>query len=739
MVSTAVSELQGTPSACPPASGKSRVHDAHETDQAMATYRRDAERSRDPALTWTQASETLRAGGHLAQAVSAARSALTKNPWLGEAHLSEGAALLLDGQLEGAVVSLFVAMLFPSSRPGARTQLQGALARPHGDPVPLTLVRTLLRAPNDVSTYLRLARHERDAGRPATAIVCFARALDLMPDAEAGRDIALLLWDQGHMAQATERLVAALEQDDRHVGGFRVLGTWLAKQDPNKFPSPRWKNLVERCPDDVTSLVNLGAAAQRRGYTVEAARLHRRAIGLDPCCLEAQLNLGSALSDQGLAGEAIEVYRQALAASPKSWPLFSNLLFSMHLDPTQTREAIFAEHVEFGRRLCASTRAAPSAFPQSADPNRRLRIGYVSPDFRNHPVAHFIEPVLREHDREGVEVFCYSDVEYPDSFTEHLSKLVPSFTPTTGLRHGALFERIRADQIDILVDLAGHTGRNRLPVFAARPSPVQVSWIGYFDTTGLGTIDYRIADEHSVTPEDEPYFVERVVRLPRTANCYLPPSGPAPAPAPCLANGHVTFGCFNNPMKVGREVVAVFGEVLRRVPNSHLLFKYSSFNDPHRRARYVSWLAEEGIAEERLKFEGPSGLPQFLASFSKIDIALDPFPYSGETTALHTLWMGVPLVVLGGSSLVERLASRVLSICGRREWITGSREDYVRVAVDLARDASRLDTLRRELRAGMLASPLLDHAGVTRELEAAYRGMWQRWCQAQTGGSIGTG
>lgn len=736
MVSMAVSELTGQPVPVASASGGDRSPESIE--EVMAPFRRAAETSPDPAATWTQASNTLRARGQLTEALRAARAALAKNPWLGDAHLSEGEALLLDGQLGDALVSLFVAMLFPSSRPHARAHLQGVLTRSDVAPAPLQLVRSLLRAPNDAPTYVTLARREREAGRGATAIVCFARALDLGPDAEVGRELAVLLWDQGHVEQATERLVAALEQDDRHVGGFRVLGSWLAKQDPNKYPSRRWKDLVERCPDDVLSLVNLGAAAQRRGFTVEAARLHRRAIGLDPRCLEAQLNLGSALSDQGLADEAIQVYRQALETSPRSWPLFSNLLFSMHLDPSQTRQAIFAEHVAFGERLGACSPPAP-AFEQSADPRRRLRIGYVSPDFRNHPVAHFIEPVLREHDREAVEVFCYSDVEYPDVFTERFSKLDLSFTPSVGLRHNALYDQIRADRIDILVDLAGHTGKNRLPVFAARPSPVQVSWIGYFDTTGLKAIDYRIADEHSVTAEDEPYFVERVVRLPRTANCYMPPAGPPPAPAPCLTNGYVTFGCFNNPMKVSRQVVAVFGEVLRRVPGSHLLFKYSAFNDPHRRARYVSWLAEEGIEEARVHFDGPSTLPRFLGAFSKIDIALDPFPYSGETTALHTLWMGVPLVVLGGPSLVERLASRVLSICGRKEWVTGSHEEYVRVAVALAADTRRLDALRSELRADMLASPLLDHRGVTRELEAAYRGMWQRWCQAQTGGSRGTG
>jgi len=707
-------------------------HAAQRPESAVVLFRRALELSPEAAPVWSMLSNVLREQGEHAQAVQAARAALSKNPWLGDAHLNEGAALHLSGQLEPALVSYFVASNMPASRAGALNNLRLAVAQ--ATPEQLAAlpsarrVRDLLKDPEDAAAFLELARAQRDGQRPDTAIPCFERALALRPDAAIARELALLLWRQGHVAAATLSLVRAIELDDQHVGSYRLLGEWLARQDPNKYRDQRWRSVIERCPDDLLSLVNLGAAAQRRGFAVEGVRLQRRAIGVAPNCLEAHLNLGSALTDQGLADEAIAVYHHALRIAPRSWPLYSNLLFTLHLDPQQSRQAIFDEHVAFGRRLAESIPAQPPCPARNRDPSRRLRIGYISPDFRNHPVAHFIEPVLREHDPEVVSVHCYSDVEYPDSVSARLSQLVPHFTPCAGLRDAALIERIRADEIDILVDLAGHTGRNRLPVFAARPSPVQVSWLGYFDTTGVSAIDYRIADEHSVSAADERYFVEKIVRLPRSANCYLPPTGPEPSRAPCLYQGHVTFGCFNNPMKVGRDVLAIFAEVLRRVPDSRLLFKYSAFNDPHRRSRYLAWLTEEGIAEERVQFEGPSPLPLFLASFERIDIALDPFPYSGETTALHTLWMGVPLVVLGGPSLVQRLASRVLSICGHSDWIAGSREDYVRLAVELASDASRLDRLRREIRPRLQASPLLDHAGVTRELEAAYRNMWQRWC-----------
>ena len=352
---------------------------------------------------------------------------------------------------------------------------------------------------------------------------------------------------------------------------------------------------------------------------------------------------------------------------------------------------------------------------------RRLRIGYVSPDFRSHPVAHFFEPVLREHDRVAFEIFCYSDVDHPDAVTARLSGLAEHFIACAGWDDAALGQRIVADRIDVLVDLAGHTGGNRLPLFAARPSPVQVSWLGYFDTTGLTAMDYRIADPVSLPEAAERYFLERVVRLPRSSNCFLAPDGPEPSEPPCLTLGRIRFGCFNNPAKIGRGVVAAFARVLHACPGSDLLLKYLAFNDPGMRARYQDWFAAQGIAPERILFEGPSSLERFQESFSRIDIALDPFPYSGETTALHTLWMGVPLVALEGPTLVQRLASRVLRISGLDEWVATDERQYVQIACELARDGARLQRLRRELRDRLRASALLDHRGVTRDLEAAYQ------------------
>jgi predicted O-linked N-acetylglucosamine transferase (SPINDLY family) len=404
----------------------------------------------------------------------------------------------------------------------------------------------------------------------------------------------------------------------------------------------------------------------------------------------------------------------------------------MHFDPEQTPDAIFERHRAFGEQLAAAVagRRAPASerCRGRRDPERRLRVGYVSPDLCAHAVSHFIEPVLREHDPAAVEVHCYSDAPRPDAVTERLARLVPHFVPTAGWSHDTLHDRVRADGIDVLVDLAGHTAKNRLPVFAREPCPVQVSWLGYFDTTGLGAIGYRIADAASVPAQLERYFVERVVRLPRSANCYEPPPAPEPPPPPCLARGHVTFGYFNNPTKLGRHVAAAFARILRSLPGARLLLKYRSFDEPALRARVESWFAEDGIEPARLDFLGHGPMDRFLRAVADVDVALDPFPYSGETTALHALWMGVPVIALEGGALVTRLASRVLRVAGLHEWVATSSDEYVALAVRVAADRSGLERARRELRARLGASALLDARGVTRELEAAYREMWRAFC-----------
>lgn len=724
------------------------LRDAGKLGAAVASFRQAAACAPGAASVWSMLSNALREAGELEPALEAARRALELDYRSFEAHLNEGAALHRLGRCPSAAASyLVVAVTDASLRPAALANLGAGLSAPEfrrelegGPALALALRMTSVPArgapspslaPGDAALLLDLGRRERDAERPATALVCFEAALRLSPSAGGQRDLATLLWARALHAPALDQLFAAIAREPGDPLNHRLLGSWLSEGALQRTDA-RFARALERCPDDVEALLRLGRAAQRLGRPSEASALYERLVRARPELPEAHACLGSALGKQGRHREAIVAYRRVLELDPSRLVARSNILFALHFDPSVRPEALFDEHRAFGRALAEQVGATSSSAPPQAarDPERRLRIGYVSPDLCAHAVSHFIEPVLASHDPDVVEVHCYSDAARPDAVTERLARLVPHFIACHGWSHEALFERVREDRIDILVDLAGLTSKNRLAVFARRPCPVAVSWLGYFDTTGLDCIDYRIADEHAVPPGAERFFVEQVVRLERTQNCYEPPQAPEPGPPPCLERGFVTFGYFNNPSKLGRHVVAAFGRILRALPDSRLLLKYRSFDEAGMSARFLGWLADEGIDTDRVRLEGHSSLDRYLAAVAGVDIALDPFPYSGETTALHGLWMGVPVVTLEGPTPVQRLASRVLRVCDLKAWIAGSVDEYVAIASSLARSPAELTRVRAELRGRLAASALCDARGVTRELEAVFRQMWRRACGA---------
>jgi predicted O-linked N-acetylglucosamine transferase (SPINDLY family) len=709
--------------------------DAGRLGDAIASFRRALALRPAAADVWSMLSNALRESGDTGEALQAARRALAIDPRLHDAHLNEGAALQLGGANEQAAISYVVAAGGAATRRPALANLARLAATS-------SLPRdTRELAVADASTGLgpehapaldELARAARDAGRPATAIGCLERALALAPSAPRQRELAAVLDDAGHADAARDRWLTAIELAPGDAAGYRGLGASLGKRGRIAGVEERWARALATCPDDPEALLRLGQSAQRLGQPSEAARLYARLARSRPELPEVHFYLGTALTKQGRHRAAHAAYERAIALDPRSWVAHSNLLFGLHFDPDASPEAISASHRAFGEGLeaaLAERRTPPAERCRGAlDPGRRLRIAYVSPDLCAHAVSHFIEPVLSEHDPDALEVYCYSDARRPDAVTERLARLVPHFVDTASWSHDALFDRIRADGIDLLVDLAGHTGRNRLPVFARRPCPVQVSWLGYFDTTGLSSIDYRIADAASVPAHLEHLFVERVVRLPRSANCFQPPPAPDPSPPPCLERGHVTFGYFNNPTKLGRHVVAAAARILHATPGARLRLKYRSFDEPDLQARVAGWFAQDGIEARRLEFSGHGSMDTFLRAVAEVDVALDPFPYSGETTALHALWMGVPVITLEGSSLVARLGSRVLRVGGLHEWVATSSDEYVSLATRVAADRDGLVRARRELRERLTKSPLLDARGVTRELEAAYREMWRAYC-----------
>jgi predicted O-linked N-acetylglucosamine transferase (SPINDLY family) len=418
--------------------------------------------------------------------------------------------------------------------------------------------------------------------------------------------------------------------------------------------------------------------------------------------------------EQGKIEEAVAACRQAVKLRPDLGEARSNLAFSLNFVDHISAGEVFETHREWDIR---HGRPMPdSVYTNDRSIGRRLKIGYVSADFRLHSVAYFLEPLLRSHDRGRLEVFCYSDVSAPDTATAH----------------DALADRIRNDGIDILVDLAGHTSKNRLPVFARKPAPVQVTWLGYPNTTGLDAMDYRLVD--AVTdPEGEAdaFASEALVRLPGGFLCYGGrDDAPAPGAAPSLETGFVTFGSFNNLAKLSGATLDVWARLLDRLPSARLLLKGKPFAEAATRAIYLDRLAERGVTADRVELVAWLPEEAHLAVYDRVDIALDPFPYNGTTTTCEALWMGVPVVTLRGDRHAGRVGASLLTQIGLNDLIADSVESYVEAAAALAGDPARLDELRHALRPRMAASRLCDGPAFAREVEGAYRTMWRRWCEA---------
>jgi predicted O-linked N-acetylglucosamine transferase (SPINDLY family) len=366
--------------------------------------------------------------------------------------------------------------------------------------------------------------------------------------------------------------------------------------------------------------------------------------------------------------------------------------------------------------------------PNDRSPDRRLRIGYVSPDFSRHPVGRFLLPLLESHDHARFEIFCYASVRAPDAVTDACRAAADTWRDVVGQSDEQVAAIVCRDRIDILVDLTMHMAGNRLLLFARKPAPVQVSYLAYCGATGLTTIDYRLTDPYLDPPGGEQRSGgEQPIRLPETYWCYrstvlAPPVGPLPA----LRSGHVTFGCLNNFAKVSGPTLVAWSRLLQTLPESRLLLhaRPGSHCD-----RVRDLVARQGVRPERLGFVDRLAAAEYFRVYGQIDVALDPFPFGGGTTTCDALWMGVPVVSLAGATAVGRSGLSILSNLGRAEWVARDGEQYLRIAVDLAQDLPSLEELRGTLRAQMQASPLMDVPRFARNVEAAYRMMWQRWCE----------
>jgi predicted O-linked N-acetylglucosamine transferase (SPINDLY family) len=653
--------------------------------------------------------------------------ALRLKPDFAEAHNNLGNVLKDQGRLDEAEASYQQALILKPDYVEAYNNLgvvfhaRGKLAEA------LTHFQQALRLKLDFAeAHNNLGVVLQAQGQLAAALASYQQALRLKPDyAEASSNLGNVLKDQGQLASALASYQQALRLKPDYAEAHFNLGVVFQTQGQLAEALARYQQALRLQPDFVQAHANLGTVFKEQGKLDEAAACFEEALRLRPDYAEAYNNLGNVLTDQGRLHEAVASYRQALRLKPNFVGAHSNLVYTLYFCPGYDAAAIYEEHRRWN--LQHAEPLAPFIRPHGNDrsPHRRLRIGYLSPDFRQHPVGRFLVPLLEAHDHAHFEIFCYASLNRPDPITERCRAQADVWRAVFGLSDEQLADAIRQDRIDILVDLTMHMANNRLLVFARKPAPVQVTYLAYAGTTGLGTMDYRLTDPYLDPPgQDESCYSEQSLRLPETYWCYrpllaLPPVNPLPA----LQAGHVTFGCLNNFCKVTAVTLGAWCRLLQALPQARLLLHaHAGSHRDHVRA----FLARHGVAPERLTFVGRVPLGEYLRLYERLDVALDPFPYSGGTTTCDALWMGVPVVSLAGPTAVGRGGLSILSNVGLAELVAYDAEQYAQRAITLATDLARLSQLRASLRERLHSSPLLNAPRFARHLEAAYRRMWEQ-------------
>jgi predicted O-linked N-acetylglucosamine transferase (SPINDLY family) len=634
--------------------------------------------------------------GHLDAAIELLGRVIAREPGIAEHHSNLGAIYRRAGQPDRAIASFRRAI-----------ELKPGLAR----------------------THYNLGLSLKGQGRRDEAIAAFGMAITLQPDdAEFHGNLAIALYEAGRLDEAIAAYQRAIELRGDDAVVHNNLGISLEQKGRLDEAIAALGRAVALDPAYAQAHANLGVALHRAGRLDEAAAACRRAITLEPDYAAAYNNLGNALRDAGQLDDAIAAYRRAVTLEGDTAVAYNNLLFTLHFHPDQDAPALLAEHQKWAARYADPLAAEIRPHPNDRAPDRRLKIGFVSPDFRDHPAGQLVLPLFRHHDRRQFELVAYSDVRAGDRVTEVFQSLADAWQSIVGLSDAQVAERIRADRIDILVDLTLHTAANRLLVFARKPAPVQVSMLGMPTTTGLTTIDYRLTDRYFDPPgAADGYYAERSIRLPHSIWCYEPlEEAPAVAPLPAATKGFITFGCLNQLAKVSRPALQVWIQILQSLPGARLVLQSppGSHLDSQRR------LFEAGdIALDRIEFRAKVPRCEYLRRYHELDLALDPFPYNGHTTTFDALWMGVPVITLAGRTGVGRAGVSVLSHLGLPEFVAATPEQYVAIAVTLAADRERLAGLRSGLRPLMQMSPLMNYSRFAADVEAAFRRIWQTWCQ----------
>jgi predicted O-linked N-acetylglucosamine transferase (SPINDLY family) len=596
------------------------------------------------------------------------------------------------------------------------------------------IARAIRLKPDNADAYINLAAALKSLGQPDEAAAACRQALALRPEsAEAHNNLGAVLRDLGNLDDAAKSCRQAISLMPQYAEAHKNLGIILRDRRAFDESVAAFRRAIELHPDDAEVFSNLGVALKDQGKWDEAIVALRRAIELKADYAEAYSILGAVLRDLGQHDESASAHQRAVQLKPDIAAIHSDQLYAMLFHPACDAQALYAAHREWNARHAEPLKKFIIPHTNVRDPDRRLKIGYVSSDFRDHVVGRNLLPLLREHARERFDIVCYADVLRPDEFTRQFHSVADGWRNVCGLSDERVATIVREDAIDILVDLTLHMAGNRLMVFARKPAPVQVTFGGYPGTTGMDAMDYRLTDPYlDPVGQHDQLYSEQSIRLPDSFWCYDPMvmiagagHNPAVGPLPALSTGRITFGCLNNFCKVNDRVLGLWARVLKVVEGSRLILLV-----PEGSARQCTLdaFSDQGVEPARLEFVPRARLGDYLIQYGKFDIALDTFPYNGHTTSLDALWMGVPVVSLIGKTVAGRAGLSQLSNLNLAELVATDEDQYIQIAADLAADLPRLSDLRSSLRQRMGESPLTEPRRFARNIELAYRQIWRRWC-----------
>ncbi len=587
----------------------------------------------------------------------------------------------------------------------------------------IALLPQLAAAHNNLGLLLRRS------GQIAQAIASYRQAIAAQPDfVQAWNNLGLALKDSGQLDAAAVALRRALALRPGDADVHNNLAAVLVQQGDNRAALDCVNAVLQLQPDHILAHLHRAEALRNLGELDAAVDEYQRTIALQSDLVLAHMGLGSCLKDRGELDEAIACYRRALAIDPNSLSAYQCLLVSLHYHPGFGAEAIYQEHLQFAKRFEQPLREIQRPHRNDCLLNRRLRIGYVSPDWCNHPIGRAMLIPLSAHDRAQFEITCYSTSLRPvDAITTALQKRSDRWSNLNGLSDEQAAERIREDGIDILVDLAMHTADNRILIFVRKPAPVQLTWLGYPGTTGLRSIDYRLSDRYLDPSEEiEEFYTERSIRLAHCFWCYQSISeAPIVNTLPALDNGFVTFGCLNNFAKASEPALRLWAQVLNSVADSRFILLCPRGSA---RQRVQTFFEKNGVSAQRLEMVDRLSQESYFRLHHRIDIALDPLPYPGHTTSLDALWMGVPLITLSGATAAARGGTSILTNLGLSGFVARSEHQYVAIAKNVASDFDALSQLRPTLRDRLQRSPLMHAGRFTADLEEVYRRLWIEWC-----------